>query len=361
MSELVVKPSVMNRCVSSEQGIAKKLNNLSGEITSIQRSLSFNIRSRAKIDSQLTALAKVSQKNSQNSGQLAKVLSEAVGIYNSAENTVQGNIKTSTAKKGNKSSGKGSKSNTDNKKTKTTDWKSIIKNFGKLVGGSGTVGSITECFCGFYSAENSYDIGKSLLKVIGVGASVAGKIADSKLINLFGTASNSGIGFAENLAIQFDKFKINNSYNSANLSNGAKVANNVGAIAKWGGVALTGAQKFFGNLEEFNNDFSNPRMYLETIGETAVETGLGVLATAAVATILPVTAPAWAVAAGGAAVVMGVNYLSEKYLNTNIAEAVSDTVINGATNVYNGVKNIGKSIGDGIGNAGKAIAKWFNW
>lgn len=106
MSELVVKPSVMNRCVSSEQGIAKKLNNLSGEITSIQRSLNFNIRSRAKIDSQLTALAKVSQKNSQNSGQLAKVLSEAVGIYNSAENTVQGNIKTSTAKKGNKTTKK---------------------------------------------------------------------------------------------------------------------------------------------------------------------------------------------------------------------------------------------------------------
>lgn len=117
MSELVVKPSVMNRCVSSEQGIAKKLNNLSGEITSIQRSLSFNIRSRAKIDSQLTALAKVSQKNSQNSGQLAKVLSEAVGIYNSAENTVQGNIKTSTAKKGS------SKNNSSKPNNSNGDWK----------------------------------------------------------------------------------------------------------------------------------------------------------------------------------------------------------------------------------------------
>lgn len=320
MSELVVKPSVMNRCVSSEQGIAKKLNNLSGEITSIQRSLSFNIRSRAKIDSQLTALAKVSQKNSQNSGQLAKVLSEAVGIYNSAENTVQGNIKTSTTKKGNNSSGKGSKTNTQNK-NKEIDWKDVFKRLFKVVGKTGTPGSIIKAISGFFLGDGSFkDYGKATIDLIGS----IGKACKSTIVS---------------------------------------------AASKWGSRFLTFIDQGVENAEEFNYDFSNPRMYGETAIETIVKVGGGAAVAAAIG------APGWAGILIYEAVDFGLDYFTgqgiDEYASDfvmNVTEYIGehgDEIIEGAGKVIDGagkaIGEIGKAVGDGAKQAGEAIAKWFNW
>lgn len=92
MSEILVKTNIMAQCVSSEQAMLKKLNSLAGEIESVQRSLSFNVKSRARINSQLASLAKVTQRNAEHMSSLASTLSNAASTYSSTEKRISGNV-----------------------------------------------------------------------------------------------------------------------------------------------------------------------------------------------------------------------------------------------------------------------------
>ncbi|MGN0555262.1 MAG: WXG100 family type VII secretion target [Candidatus Fimenecus sp.] len=220
-------------------------------------------------------------------------------------------------------------------------------------GSFGIIGVTTEFILNGTVGEDEMTTGKSLLDLIGNIAQTGAKIFDGKEIQLLGLQSTvDAIGFRENLAMQFEKFKINSSYNSVNLTGAEKAANNIAAAAKWGGVALTGVSKFIGNYDEYNGDYKNWRMYLETIGETVVSVGTGVLATAAVGAVLGAGASAVVVGTIGTGVVMVANWAVEKISGKNISELVSDTVIDA---VQDGVK----AIGNGIKSAGKAIASWF--
>lgn len=85
MSVLAVKTGVMNQCASSEQDIAKRISSISGEIDNIRQNLSFNIRARANINSQLITLKKVCQANASHVASLQSVLKDAVTAYTQAE------------------------------------------------------------------------------------------------------------------------------------------------------------------------------------------------------------------------------------------------------------------------------------
>lgn len=359
MSVLAVKSGIMNKCAAEELNIAKKLAVISEEIMSVKNGLSYSVRSRARIDSQLSALSKYCKKQSDNTTSLNRVLSNAVSAYLSTENKV-GNINVGTAAK--RVSGGTSSAAKKSTKKKSYNWKELIKNAGKIIGNFGTIGSVFGAASKFASAENSIDFGQGLMDIIGKGAKIAGKMIDKSYIDLFGSTSKSGIGFMENLAIQLDDFKINNSYNSVNLSSAAKSANNIGAIAKWGGVALTGISKFIGNYEEFDGNLKSGRFWAETAGETAVSVGTGILATAAVATILPATAPAWVVGAVGTGVVLVGKKVIECIPGVDdAADFLSDKVLDFAEGAADAAKKGVKAIGDGIKGAGKTIAKWFKW
>lgn len=319
MSELVVKPSVMNRCVNSEQDIAKKLNNLADKITSIQKNLDFSVRSRAKIDYQLTALAKVSRKNSKNSEQLARILGEAVGVYNSAENKVQGNIKTSIAKKSDKSGGLFDNKDKDNKVD--LDYKDVLKRIFKVIGKTGVSGNIIKAISSFFLGDGSFkDYGKAAIDLIG---------------------------------------SIGKAYKSTIVS----------STAKWGSRFLTLVEEGVENAEEFNYDFSNPRMY----GETAVETLTKIGGAAAIAALAGT--PAWAGVLVYEAVDFGVEYITGKDLGEYASDFAMNTVeyiSEHGTDIAKGVGKVvnesgkaigefGKAIGEAAKDTGEAIAKWFNW
>lgn len=252
------------------------------------------------------------------------------------------------------SSGKGQTNvvNQEEEKDSTQKDKWYTKFF-DFFGSFGIIGATTEFILNGTVGGDEIATGKSLLDLIGNIAKTGAKIFDGKEIQLLGLQSTvDAIGFRENLAMQFEKFNINSSYNSVNLTGAEKAANNISAVAKWGGVALTGVSKFIGNYEEYNGDYKNWRMYLETIGETVVSVGTGVLATAAVGAVLGAGAPAVLVGAIGTGVVMAANWAVEKISGKNISELVSDTVIDA-------VQDRVKAIGNGIKSAGKAIASWF--
>ncbi len=228
----------------------------------------------------------------------------------------------------------------------------LIDMFGEF----GTIGALTAIVSTCATNDNMIKKGKALMKGVGLVTKWAGKIVDGKTIDLLGTSTVDAIGFAENLAKKVDGYKLNSTSNIANMSDGAKSWRNAGVIAKWGGVALTALDKFMGNAEEFDNDFSNVRMYEETVLETAVDVGLGVVVGAAVGALAGATAPVWAVGVVSGAAVIGINAASEAILGADLAEAVTDLALNTRDMLRDADKAVMTKIGDGISSGLKSIA-----
>lgn len=199
----------------------------------------------------------------------------------------------------------------------------------KFAGEFGFVGSTVALGAGLIYDNSEKNVASTAIKGVGLLAKTAKSISEGKTVDMFGVSKTvDAIGFSENLAQSLDSYTYNSSYNSANLTGAAKTWQNVGVIAKWGGVALTAVGNLGDNLEEYNGDFSNPRMYAETIGETIVDVGLGILVGAGVATLAGATAPVWAVSIVSTGVVMGANWVSEQVFDADLGEVVSDAVIN---------------------------------
>lgn len=376
MSEILVKTNIMTQCVNSEQAMAKKLNNLADEINKVQRSLSFNVKSRAKISSQLASLSRVTQRNADDMSILANVLSNAAGTYSYTEKRISGNVGSSVVKK-NKSKETAKSGNTAS--DTEWDWEKIRKKLFSVIGTFGAAGGFSSLINSIIS-DNPIGIGKGLLKLIGPGAKAAGKMfgkSDAKWKEiLFGMGDKIvKKGFSANWAEQLDGFKF-----YSKTSAGA-MTHNLGAIAKWGGAALTAIGSFSDNYKEFNGDLSNPRMY----AETAVETGVSIFGTmatisttgAALALIPGVGVPAWAATVVGTAIYAGGDYLVEKFTGQGIGEWAADGAVwvgekvtdglswageriadfgKGAADVVSGA---GKWVGDKVGGVGKTIAGWF--
>lgn len=222
----------------------------------------------------------------------------------------------------------------------------------KIIGGFGFAGSTISLAAGLAYNPSVENIGKTAVNGIGLLAKTAKTISQGKTVNMFGLSSTvDAIGFSENLLQSLESYKYNSSYNSANVTGTAKTWQNVGVIAKWGGVALTTVGNFAENVEEYEGEFSNPKMYVETIGETSVDVGLGILVGAGVAAIAGATAPVWAVGVVTTGAVMGINWASEQLFNADLGEVITDTAISmveqRVERVGNAVKTTAKAISTG--------------
>ena len=376
MSEILVKTNIMTQCVSSEQAMMKKLNSLAGEIERVQRNLSFNVKSRARISSQLSSLSKVTQRNADRMSSLASVLSNAAGTYSSTEKRISGNVSSSAVRKSkSKETAKSGNTNSDT----GWDWEKIRKKLFSVIGTFGAAGGFSSLINSIIS-ENPIDIGKGLLKLIGPGAKAAGKMIGKSDVKwkeiLFGMGEKVvKKGFSANWAEQLDGFKFY-SKTAADAT-----THNLGAIAKWGGAALTAVGSFADNYKEFKGDFSNPRMYAETVVETGVSV-FGTMATisttgAALALIPGVGVPAWAATVIGTAIYTGGDWLVEKFTGQGIGEWAADgavwvgekaidglswageQIVDFGKGAANAVSNAGKWVGDKVGGIGKTVAGWF--
>ncbi len=121
------------------------------------------------------------------------------------------------------------------------------------------------------------------------------------------------------------------------------------AAAKWAGVALSGAVNFFENKEEHGG--ITARGVAETVLETGVDVGVGLLVGAAVTALAPVSAPVLAVAAVSAGVVMGVDWVFEKITGKDLAETVSDGILDVGEKIVDTAKDVGNKIKDGFNSA----------
>lgn len=146
-----------------------------------------------------------------------------------------------------------------------------------------------------------------------------------------------------------------------NILSDFKGVNGVGkAVASWGSVFVNGILNWSNNKDEqaeSNSEMSDGRVIAETITETVVDTtmayGAGIIVGAAITTTLgTVAAPGVVVVAASGAVIAGLNTGVEFFTGQTMTEWISDTILDTG-------ETIGSAIGNITKNASFSVGAWF--
>lgn len=182
----------------------------------------------------------------------------------------------------------------------------------------------------------------------------AKNITGLKPLGRASTAKNPFTRFANNLTNKTSPFNAQ----FKNIVNNFKGANGVGkAVASWGTVAVNGVLNWFSNKDEqanSNGTMSDGRVIAETITETVVDTaltyGTGIVVGAAVTAALgTVAAPGIVVVAASGAVVAGLNAGVKALTGKTTTEWISDTILDTGEAIGSAVSNAAKNVSESIG------------
>lgn len=341
---------------------AAALENAAGSVDSIRSSLSIQGTAKTSVMSAMKTISTTIQDESSAATSLGKALREIASAYSTAENSILGNVSTTAGDgSGTASSAGGSGSDgdqqTDEQDEGTSyDWKSLLL---KLVGNAGIIGSGTAAIASWITGGTTAKDVLSLIKnLTGLAGGIAKAVPNSgesfdwkALVGLDAAVKTntptSWLGADGTLAKELSKLK---------FSNAETASEKIACGAKWAGYALTAVITGYDNFTDPDNTTFSRRL-AETVGETAVKIGEGILVktaiTAGLAALGCVGAPAIAVGVASVAVIAVADAVSTKLTGKDVAELVSDTVIDGTKAVVEGVGNAVKS-------AGKAISGWWN-
>ena len=184
-------------------------------------------------------------------------------------------------------------------------------------------------------AAKTYNNYKKIGNAVGTKTAMAWwakNITGLKPLGRASTAKNPFTRFANNLTNKTSPFNAQ----FKNIVNNFKGANGVGkAVASWGTVAVNGVLNWFSNKDEqanSNGTMSDGRVIAETITETVVDTaltyGTGIVVGAAVTAALgTVAAPGIVVVAASGAVVAGLNAGVKALTGKTTTEWISDTIL----------------------------------
>ena len=364
---LTVDLADLGRCEEGMTSCQNSLESIMAALKEIRNQMNESLLERNGIRTQTSQLISRMEKDVFRISKMKYGLEKIGAIYLAAETgnvDLAGGCSASSGKKGSGRASSGTAEGSD----EGYDW---MKGIFKLVGSFGVVGAIAKT--GYYGASGQKwtDIAKGGFDILGSGASAAkDMIGGSGIGALFGVGKAvDATGFAENFSKQLGKYSF---ATDASMTTGQKVLSKISAAAKWAGAILTVGGKFIGNVDEYNGDYGNARLYAETIGESVVSIGGTMLVGAAIGAVAGATAPAWLVAAGAVVVCEGANYLVESLCGKDIPELVSDAVIDAyeyvADNagkvidaIGDGLDKAGRAIGEGIKGVGSTVASWFGW
>lgn len=228
-------------------------------------------------------------------------------------------------------------------------WSSMLD----IAGQVGVAGSIISATVKM--AVNPGSVAKGALSLVGSGAKIAGKMAEGEVIDWLGRNPSDVVGFRKNLVSELDKYKFNSSLNT---STGAKIASNVGAAVKWAGVALSGYSNLKSNADEYYGDFSDPRLWMETITETVVGEGTKILVGAAVAAVAGASG-AWAVGIVSKAAILTLDGISQAVTGQKFTETVSDSILDLAEGAGEVIGNVTEPIFDQISVGWGKLINWI--
>ena len=206
-------------------------------------------------------------------------------------------------------------------------------------------------------AAKTYNNYKKIGNAVGTKTAMAWwakNITGLKPLGRASTAKNPFTRFANNLTNKTSPFNAQ----FKNIVNNFKRANGVGkAVASWGTVAVNGVLNWFSNKDEqanSNGTMSDGRVIAETITETVVDTaltyGTGIVVGAAVTAALgTVAAPGIVVVAASGAVVAGLNAGVKALTGKTTTEWISDTILDTGEAIGSAVSNAAKNVSESIG------------
>ena len=206
-------------------------------------------------------------------------------------------------------------------------------------------------------AAKTYNNYKKIGNAVGTKTAMAWwakNITGLKPLGGASTAKNPFTRFANNLTNKTSPFNAQ----FKNIVNNFKGANGVGkAVASWGTVAVNGVLNWFSNKDEqanSNGTMSDGRVIAETITETVVDTaltyGTGIVVGAAVTAALgTVAAPGIVVVAASGAVVAGLNAGVKALTGKTTTEWISDTILDTGEAIGSAVSNAAKNVSESIG------------
>lgn len=375
MSEFDVKICYMRNFANEAKEIAEQLGKLQKEIEIIHRNMGFEASACTNIESRLSRIEGYVdiEKKIMNSYRIG--IEDVLAQYKNSEqiicNMVTGN---SASDKSIENTGVVTERGNVflNEFSQNYGWKEILKGAGyfgtvyDLVqdinkGKTWTDFARTGVKVGQFvlSAARTFNKYKKIGRAVGTKTAMAWwgkKITGLKPLGRVSIAKNPLTRFKNNLTNKTSPF----SAQIKNVVKDFKGVNGVGrAVASWANVAVTGVTNWFANKEEqaaSNGKMSDARVIAETITETVVDTalvyGAGIVVGAAVSALLPVAAPGIVVVAASGALVAGINAGIKALTGKPVTEWVSD-----------GILDIGKAIGKGVSNmakkASKAVGKWF--
>lgn len=223
----------------------------------------------------------------------------------------------------------------------------------KFVGCAGILGAATatvgQAVTGGKSAENFFKVGKSFTKFVGnVAKAIPKSVEDSfdlKALVGFNSAitKDTPTTFIGALAESVDKL---------NIGKATTVSDKVAVAAKWAGYGLTGALTVYENITDTEENNSWGRKIAESIGETTVKIGEDLLIGAALTAAFGVGTPAVVVGAVTVGATWAADTFCEAATGKDVAELVSDTVLDTGEAVI-------KAVGKGAKKVTGAVSGWW--
>lgn len=314
MTEYKVRILALRQGKTAWKEVANTLEDLHEETRRVYQSISFRIRSRAQLEQNLQRII----------GRMEQQCGDAINLGHSMADNAEQYLKTEQlvlAQYGidqpqNKQESNGSSDGIG-------DALDILIEF---LGKFGTIGAAIKLLGDLISGSNNeLSLLKDINKIFETGAPAVVKIMDhtaDPVAAFLGVAGHEVNGLKEAFASQLEGF-----YKIGGNTTKSKVISGLGVAAKWVGAALTAVTNLIENENEFGGDWSNPRLYQETITESAIDIGMGIGAGALTALVIGSTGGAAVV---GAVVVLAGNELC-KFLTSkdgeegkDIAEWISD-------------------------------------
>lgn len=363
MSEIKIKYDSCLRLSDDLNGYASQMKRYQASLLNVQFDSKFQMDAQRIIQKQLRETKAVLEKQTTSMSSMHSSLGQICQCYKKTDNHIANNLNGSIFDLSN------FEGNANN-----DDFWSILKSkygWGELLAGAGYIGSIYNFFDdikkgkmvnpnrvyrfinGAFETFRRY---KKIGNAVGTNKAMGWwlkSITGVKPLGRASTASDLLTRFTNNLTNKTSPFHAQ----FVDVIDNFKGANGVGnAVASWGSVALSGVLNWFDNKGEqadSNGQMSDERVVAETITETVVDTvltnGAGIVVGAAVTTVIGTTAaPGLVVVAAGGLIVAGVNAGVEALTGQTVTEWVSDSII-----------DFGESVGDCVGDAVNAVGSWF--
>lgn len=360
MGKIRVDNDVLNSQRLLLRELSKQVGEISGRVNMANISLSWEISATDRIRERLRNAKGYLDNLTEKTRLLTDKLEEAAENYQATE----------WKNAGKEVAGSGQDTQSDSKKEfklwKWDDTWNMVKAFGPVGAGLGTIGGFLtggKSTLDEDPVKGTLKIAKDVTGLLEKGfKAVPGKEAAFDWKTLFGfqkgILEDTPTNLRDALGEQVSKYNIGKA-----KTNWGKA----GVVAKWAGSLLTVATTAYDNFTDEENTTVG-RKIAETVGESAVKIGEGILiggaVTAGAAALGFVGAPVAVVGAITVGATWAIDKGFEFFTGKNAAEFISDGAIEIVKDVgetVSGVaKDVGEAIGDAVSSAGKAISGWWD-